>query len=109
LLGETKKKQKQFSEGTYDGHGQVCILKDMKIIPKQNVTGLIMPSGLARKSVVEYLCVVTLPSSFFFGLIISLCACLYIVYTYASITSLPYEAYEAVFITLAWCIIFVNT
>jgi len=53
MLGETEKKRKPFSEGTYDGGAQVYILKVMTITPKQNVTGLIMQSGLARKSVVD--------------------------------------------------------
>ena len=55
MLGETKKKRKPVSEGRYDGGVQVYILKAMKITPKQNVTRLIISSGLAiaRKSVVE--------------------------------------------------------
>lgn len=107
MLGETKKKRKPVSEGRHDGGDQECILKVMKTTPKQNVTKLIMPLGLAiaRKSVVEgRFYMLSLPFFFSFGLNISLCPCLYIVYTYASTT--PPLRYEAVFITVAQCIIF---
>lgn len=82
MLGETKKKRKPCSEGAHDGGAQVCILKVMKTTPKQNVTGLIMLSGLARKSVAEVRArFYMLSLSFSFGLNMSLSACLYIVYT----------------------------
>jgi hypothetical protein len=82
MLGETKKKRKPVSEGRYDGGDQACILKVMKITPKQNVTGLIMPLGLAiaRKSVVEGLSLWTrfymLSLPFFFLLVLIFCCVL---------------------------------
>jgi len=94
MLGETKKKRKPFSEGRHDGGAQVYILKVMKITPKQNVTGLIISSGLAiaRKYVVEglslwtrFLCCHCLFFLLFPLVLIFRCVtCLYIVYTYAS-------------------------
>lgn len=42
MLGETKKKPKHYSGGTHDGDALVCILKVMKIIPRQNVADQIM-------------------------------------------------------------------
>ena len=86
MLGETKKKRMPFSEGTHDGGAQVCTLKVMKITHKQNVTGLIMLSGLVIKPVVEVRARFYMLSMPFFPVwsLYLLSACLYIVYTYAS-------------------------
>jgi hypothetical protein len=39
-----------------DVHAPVYILKAMKIIPRPNITGLIMRLGLVKKSVAEDIC-----------------------------------------------------
>lgn len=107
MLGGTKKKQKPVSEGRYDGGDRACILKVMKTTPKQNVTKLIMPSGLAiaRKSVVEgQFYMLSLP--FFLLVLIFRYALTSISYIRTHLRPFLYEAYEAVFITVAQCIIF---
>lgn len=107
MLGETKKKRMPFSEGTHDGGAQVCTLKVMKITHKQNVTGLIMLSGLVIKPVVEVRArfyMLSMPFFFPFGLYIC-CLLAFISYIRTHLRILPYEAYEYVFITVARCII----
>jgi hypothetical protein len=55
MHGEIRKKPKHGSGGTPAGPVLAYILKAMKIIHKQNITGLIMPSESATKLVTEYM------------------------------------------------------
>jgi hypothetical protein len=56
MFGEIEKKPKHYNEGKHDGDGLVCILKAMKTILRQNVTGINMRPGLVIKPGVDDLC-----------------------------------------------------
>lgn len=51
-------KPKRCRGGPHDGdvHALVCISKAMKTIHRLNITGLIMPLGLVKKSVADDIC-----------------------------------------------------